>query len=109
MGRLVAHRCGARASHGCRVPLCGTPARPPFATPLVVATFGASAFVLAAAAVKTDFRDADGFVDCWPACTALQKTIPLGLFVAPVVSVLAPLTAIVAVARRGRSPDAKAS
>lgn len=71
------------------------------ATSVVLATVGAIAFVLAAVAVGTDFRNADGFADCWPACTTLQKVIPFGLFVGPSVSVLSTLTAAVSVGGRG--------
>ena len=30
---------------------------------------------LAFTAIWTDYRDADGFVDCWPRCTAFQVTV----------------------------------
>lgn len=33
---------------------------------------------LSALAVETDYRDADGFVDCWPSCTAFQDAVRIG-------------------------------
>ena len=51
---------------------------------LAVATGG-----LAFLAVATDYRDADGFGDCWPNCTTLQDAVGSALFLAPVVAIIA--------------------
>jgi hypothetical protein len=37
------------------------------------------------AAVRTDWRDADGFVDCWPGCTLYQDATGAVLIGSPVV------------------------
>jgi hypothetical protein len=50
---------------------------------------------LAAQAVAVDYRDADGFVDCWPSCTAFQDGISATLFYGPVAAVLLLVTAII--------------
>ncbi len=48
----------------------------------------AAAWALAAAAQATDFRDADGFVDCWPSCSLLQQAVGWTFFYAPIDAVL---------------------
>ena len=61
---------------------------------------------LSALAVETDYRDADGFVDCWPGCTVFQDAVRLGfLGVLPVLVALAILTALLVLvsARRERA------
>ena len=46
------------------------------ALPLVVAVAGlALAFVIAAVLIAQDYRDADGWVDCWPNCSTLQTGV----------------------------------
>jgi hypothetical protein len=37
------------------------------------------------AAVRTDWRDADGFIDCWPSCTLYQDATGVVLIGSPVV------------------------
>jgi hypothetical protein len=32
-------------------------------------------WMLAFAAIRSDYRDADGWIDCWPHCTVLQDTV----------------------------------
>jgi hypothetical protein len=59
------------------------------AASLVVFTLAAVASGLAYAVFETGYRDADGTVDCWPDCTAVQDATGYGLFLAPVVAVLA--------------------
>jgi hypothetical protein len=56
------------------------------ATTLVLSV--AVAWILAAAAVRTDYRDADGFVDCWPSCSAFQDGVAITLFFGPPMAVL---------------------
>jgi hypothetical protein len=41
-------------------------------------------WLAALAAVQTDWRDADGFVDCWPSCTLYQDTTGVILIWSPV-------------------------
>jgi hypothetical protein len=56
----------------------------------------AAAWALATQLVRTDYRD--GFVDCWPDCTALQESVSwvlfLGLLAALALAGLATLTAL---------------
>ena len=51
---------------------------------LVVMALAATAFGLAVAAVRTDYRDADGFIDCRPNCSGLHDTVGMALFAGPV-------------------------
>jgi hypothetical protein len=32
-------------------------------------------YVVAILFIETDYRDADGFMDCWPWCSALQEAV----------------------------------
>lgn len=48
-------------------------------------------WLVALAAVQTDFRDADGFVDCWPGCSFLQDATGVALFGLPVIALVAVL------------------
>jgi hypothetical protein len=57
------------------------------AASLVLFVLAVAASGLAYAAVATDYRDADGFVDCWPSCTAIQEATGFGIFLAPAVAV----------------------
>ncbi len=41
-------------------------------------------WLAALAAVKTDWRDADGFIDCWPSCTLYQDATGVILIWSPV-------------------------
>jgi hypothetical protein len=54
----------------------------------LVLVFGAVAFLLAFLAIGTDYRDADGFFDCWPNCTALQDTVGIAFFTGPAIAFL---------------------
>ena len=61
---------------------------------LGLAFAGAAAGLLAiwvgsAFAVATDYRDADGMIDCWPGCTRFQDGVKIGYFGALPVLVLA--------------------
>lgn len=58
--------------------------------PIFVATVVllAAAWALAAAAQAADFRDADGWVDCWPHCSLLQRAVGSTLVYAPIDAVL---------------------
>jgi peptidoglycan/LPS O-acetylase OafA/YrhL len=40
---------------------------------LAISVLFVGLWLLAYAAVATDYHDADGFTDCWPRCGALQK------------------------------------
>jgi len=52
---------------------------------LVITAFGvASLWLLTEAAIRTDYRDADGHIDCWPHCTALQDGVGALHVLAPV-------------------------
>lgn len=41
-------------------------------------------WVTAAVLFGTDYRDADGFMDCWPHCTVLQDVVGFVLFASPI-------------------------
>lgn len=61
---------------------------------------------LAAVAMRTDYRDADGWIDCWPACTLLQDGVGTVLVLGPPVitaSLLLALALAAVTRRRGRS------
>ena len=60
----------------------------------------AVAFGLSYVAIATDYRDADGYVDCWPDCTAIQDAVSFGFFLAPVVAIVACVALLLA--RLGR-------
>jgi hypothetical protein len=54
--------------------------------------------------VANDYRDADGFVDCWPHCTAWQESVSWVLFLGPIVAcVLAGLALVTILRGRGFS------
>lgn len=36
----------------------------------------------------TDYRDADGFIDCWPRCTTLQDVGGFVFYVSPLILVV---------------------
>jgi hypothetical protein len=75
----------------------------PFA--LAIACLAALAFFLSFAAVSADYRDADGFMDCWPNCSAFQQTVGTSLFIAPLAFLLSVgLIAGTLVARSRRPP-----
>jgi hypothetical protein len=58
-------------------------------------TLLAALWALAALAVSTDWRDADGYVDCWPNCSPLQDTVGVLFVVAPAAAVFLALSALV--------------
>jgi hypothetical protein len=60
----------------------------------VAAVALALVWLAAAVAFAADYREADGFMDCWPDCTALQSTIEFVLFVVPAMFVLVLLGAL---------------
>jgi hypothetical protein len=74
--------------------------RPTLGKLVLVLSAGAvgAAWALATQLVRTDYRDADGFVDCWPDCTALQESVSWVLFLGPLAALalagLATLTAL---------------
>jgi hypothetical protein len=69
----------------------------------VLGVWGASLLTIA-----TDYRDADGHVDCWPHCTAYQKAIG-GVFwyTIPLVTLLALASAGVVLVSRWRRRAAR--
>jgi hypothetical protein len=48
----------------------------------------AGMWLLAVLAVRADYRDADGFIDCWPGCTAVHNAVGATLFYGPVAALL---------------------
>jgi hypothetical protein len=41
------------------------------------------AWAVAVVVVTADYRDADGFIDCWPRCTAVQDVVSTVLWASP--------------------------
>jgi hypothetical protein len=69
----------------------------------VAAATLAAAWLAAAVLFAGDYRDADGFMDCWPSCTAVQDTVGFAIFVLPAMFVLVLLGSLAGwMARRGR-------
>jgi hypothetical protein len=72
-----------------------------------VAAIAAAALVIAwlaaAVLVAIDYRDVDGFMDCWPRCTAWQDGVGFVVFAGPVMLVILLLGSLAGwLARRGR-------
>ncbi len=65
------------------------------ATSLAMIAIAAMTFVLALVAIDRDFRDADGFIDCWPHCTLFQDAVGATIFAAPIVFIVAVLAIVV--------------
>ncbi len=65
------------------------------AVALAMIVVSGAAVVLAFVAIQRDFRDADGFMDCWPNCTAIQDVVGVTAFAAPIVFVVALLAVVV--------------
>ena len=61
----------------------------------------ASSLVLAA--IQTDYRDAGGFVDCWPDCTAFQDAVQVALLLTWSLFAIGVVAALGAVAQRTRA------
>jgi hypothetical protein len=59
----------------------------PFIAFAAAAAITAATWVAVKAAISSDYRDADGYGDCWPNCTLLQNGVGT-------MNVLAPLTLI---------------
>ena len=63
---------------------------------------------LSGLAVETDYRDADGLVDCWPSCSAFQDAVRLGFVgVLPVLVSLALLAGVLALVSLRRERAAR--
>jgi Ca2+/Na+ antiporter len=60
-------------------------------------------WLLAMVAYSTDWRDADGFLDCWPTCTRHQQAIGSVLLIAPVMLIVWLSAAVVVWLRQGES------
>jgi NADH:ubiquinone oxidoreductase subunit 6 (subunit J) len=70
---------------------------------LITVAFLAILWILANQAIETDWHDADGFIDCWPHCTAHQKAIQAVFWLAPVTAGLLLVVALVSAIVRARS------
>lgn len=68
----------------------------------------AASWLLARAAIASDYRDADGYIDCWPACTVLQDSITLAVSIGPLMwlalGIVAAVLAAIPSRGRGRVP-----
>ena len=58
-------------------------------------------WLAAAAAVRSDYRDADGYIDCWPSCSALQDGVGIALWWSPIAFVVLGVIAAVLAAVSG--------
>lgn len=68
----------------------------------VLLTVLAASWAAAAIAVRADYRDADGFVDCWPYCSTFQDVIGGTLVYGPVAMLALLVTAGVLLVRTRR-------
>jgi hypothetical protein len=70
----------------------------------------AAAWALTEAAIRTDYRDADGYGDCWPHCTALQNGVGTMNALAPVASfgLIVATAALIALLNRGKGTQSRA-
>lgn len=64
-----------------------------------------AAWVAARVAVDADYRDADGFADCWPGCTLFQDAVGLAFWYLPILLVALGLVAAVLAAMTRRRCD----
>jgi hypothetical protein len=55
---------------------------------IIVGSVLVVAWAVDAVVVRTDYRDADGFIDCWPHCTALQDVVGTVLWASPALLVI---------------------
>jgi hypothetical protein len=72
---------------------------------LVAVALLATLYVAAIVLVETDYRDADGYTDCWPSCSALQDAVGLVFWLGGwllVLSGLFSLSALLVLALRRR-------
>jgi hypothetical protein len=58
-------------------------------------------WIAAKVANDRDYRDADGWVDCWPSCTALQRGVGVSLVGGAVLGAALALAFVIALVRRG--------
>lgn len=68
---------------------------------LAVTALLAAAWLLAKAAVRADYRDTDGYVDCWPACSLLQEMVGWAIWYGPLLFIALGLLAAVLAAITG--------
>ena len=63
-------------------------------------------WLLALLAVRADYHDADGFIDCWPGCTAVHNAVGVTLFYGPVAAIVVLIATVALHVRvsRGRRP-----
>jgi|SRR5919201_422757 hypothetical protein len=59
-------------------------------------------WVVAKIASDHDYHDADGWVDCWPSCTALQRAVGISLIGGAIFAAALAIAFVIAVARRGK-------
>lgn len=57
--------------------------------------------IIASAAVSTDFHDADGWADCWPSCSVLQRAVAIAFAGGPVMALAFVAGFGLALVRRG--------
>jgi hypothetical protein len=53
-------------------------------------------FVVAVVLITTDYRDADGFIDCWPHCSAFQDAVRWAFLLGGALVLLGGLIALIA-------------
>jgi hypothetical protein len=65
-----------------------------------------SLWTAADAAIRTDYRDADGYSDCWPDCTLLQSGVAVVNRLAPValLGLIVATAGLIALAKRHVDP-----
>jgi hypothetical protein len=76
---------------------------------LAISLLLALLWIAAGAAVRSDYRDADGYIDCWPSCSALQDGVAMAIWWGPIafviLGVLAAVLAAVSGPRGGKQDE----
>jgi hypothetical protein len=62
----------------------------------------AAVWIAAKVASDHDYHDADGWVDCWPSCTVLQRAVGISLTGGAVLAVALAIAFVIAMARRSK-------
>ena len=60
-------------------------------------------WLLAVFAVRADYRDADGFIDCWPDCSAVHNAVGTTLVYGPIAAFVVVIVTALLLKRRGRA------
>jgi hypothetical protein len=68
----------------------------------VLLVLAVAAWVLDFVALTTDFRDADGLLDCGRACTPMHRLVALGFVAPPLLIAIAAAGMVIALIARGR-------